>query len=191
MTSYQISSFHDLGLFSGFKKFISRSSIIDMAIGVVMGTAISSVVSTFVSSIVNPLIAMIFRKKNMSDILTFSYAGATVSFGAVLNALIQFLTIALAIYFLVIVPVNKMHDVSKKLAKSKYRSQELDAIEQAAQAQGTDSDEQIITLLTQIKEELKKGAAPVTISDLVEEGFKKSTPSFQQKNQNEGEAGSL
>ncbi|MBO6006683.1 MAG: MscL family protein [Aeriscardovia sp.] len=188
MTSYQTSSFHGLGLFSGFKKFISRSSIIDMAIGVVMGTAISSVVSTFVSSVVNPLIAMIFRKKDMSDILTFSYAGATVSLGAVLNALIQFLTIALAIYFLVIVPVNKMHDVSEKLAKSKYRSEELNAIEQAAQSQGTDSDEQIITLLTQIKEELKKGERPVTISDLVEEGFKKNIPSSQKKNQSGEEA---
>ena len=159
-----------------------------MAIGVVMGTAISSVVSTFVSSVVNPLIAMIFRKKDMSDILTFSYAGATVSLGAVLNALIQFLTIALAIYFLVIVPVNKMHDVSEKLAKSKYRSEELNAIEQAAQSQGTDSDEQIITLLTQIKEELKKGERPVTISDLVEEGFKKNIPSSQKKNQSGEEA---
>ena len=129
MTSYQISSFHDLGVFSGFKKFITKGSIIDMAIGVVMGTAISSVVSTFVSSIINPLISMIFGKKNMSDVLTFTCNGATVSFGAVLNAVIQFLTIALAIYFLVIVPVNKMYDVSKKLAKAKYRSQELNVIE--------------------------------------------------------------
>lgn len=175
MTSYQISSFHDLGVFSGFKKFIMKGSMIDMAIGVVMGTAISSVVNTFVSSIVNPLISMLFGKKNMSDILIFSYNGATVSFGAVLNAIIQFLTIALAIYFLVIIPVNKMYDVSKKLAKSKYRSRELSVIEQAAQSQGTDSDERIITLLSQIKEELAREKRSAAISDLAEEGFKKSS----------------
>ena len=180
MTSYQISSFHDLGVFSGFKKFITRGSLIDMAIGVVMGNAISSIVSTFVSSIVNPLISMLFGKKNMSDILTFSYNGATVSIGAVLNAIIQFLTIALAIYFLVILPVNKMYDVSKKLAKSKYRSQELNVIEQAAQSQGTNNDERIITLLSQIKEELAKQDKPITISDLVEGELKKKSAS--QKN---------
>lgn len=188
MTSYQISSFHDLGLFSGFKKFITRGSIVDMAIGVVMGTAISSVVSTFVSSIVNPLISMLFGKKNMQDLLTFTYNGATVSFGAVLNALIQFLTISLAIYFLVIVPINKMHDVSKKLAKSKYRSQELNVIERAAQSQGTDTDERIISLLSQIKEELEKQAKPVTITDLVEKGFTKKNPSGRQMNQSGEEA---
>ena len=159
-----------------------------MAIGVVMGTAISSVVNTFVSSIVNPLISMLFGKKNMSDLLTFSYNGATVSFGAVLNALIQFLTISLAIYFLVIVPINKMYDVSKKLAKSKYRSQELNVIEQAAQSQGTNNDERIIALLSQIKEELEKREKPVTISDLVERGFTKKSASGKQMNHNEEEA---
>ena len=159
-----------------------------MAIGVVMGTAISSVVNTFVSSIVNPLISMLFGKKNMSDLLTFSYNGATVSFGAVLNALIQFLTISLAIYFLVIVPINKMYDVSKKLAKSKYRSQELNVIEQAAQSQGTNNDERIIALLSQIKEELEKREKPVTISDLVERGFTKKSASGKQMNQNGEEA---
>ena len=188
MTSYQISSFHDLGVFSGFKKFITRGSIVDMAIGVVMGTAISSVVSTFVSSIVNPLISMLFGKKNKQDILTFTYNGATVSFGAVLNAIIQFLTISLAIYFLVIVPINKMYDVSKKLAKSKYRSQELNVIEQAAQSQGTDTDERIITLLSQINDELKKQEKPVTNTDLVESGFTKKNLSGKQLNQNEEEA---
>ena len=153
-----------------------------------MGTAISSVVNTFVSSIVNPLISMLFGKKNMSDLLTFSYNGATVSFGAVLNALIQFLTISLAIYFLVIVPINKMYDVSKKLAKSKYRSQELNVIEQAAQSQGTNNDERIIALLSQIKEELEKREKPVTISDLVERGFTKKSASGKQMNQNGEEA---
>ncbi|MBQ1374615.1 MAG: MscL family protein, partial [Aeriscardovia sp.] len=125
---------------------------------------------------------------NMQDILTFTYNGATVSFGAVLNAIIQFLTISLAIYFLVIVPINKMYDVSKKLAKSKYRSQELNVIEQAAQSQGTDTDERIITLLSQIKDELEKQEKPVTITDLVESGFTKKNLSGKQMNQNEEEA---
>jgi hypothetical protein len=81
-----------------------------------------------------------------------------------------------------------MYDVSKKLAKSKYRSQELNVIEQAAQSQGTDTDERIITLLSQIKDELEKQERPVTITDLVESGFTKKNLSGKQMNQNEEEA---
>lgn len=68
-------------MIDGFKKFISRGNMIDMAVGVVMGGAVTAVVNAIVNHLINPLIAMIFGKPNMDGLLAFTFNGATVSVG--------------------------------------------------------------------------------------------------------------
>ncbi|WP_300766686.1 MscL family protein, partial [uncultured Bifidobacterium sp.] len=99
-------------MIDGFKKFISRGSMIDMAVGVVMGTAVTAVVTSIVNNFINPLIAMIFGKPNMDGLLAFTFNNATISFGAILSAVLNFLLIAVAVYFCILVPINKFRDMS-------------------------------------------------------------------------------
>lgn len=102
-------------MIDGFKKFIARGNMIDMAVGVVMGGAVTTVVNAIVNNVINPLIAMIFGKPNMDGLLAITFNGATISFGAVLGALLNFLIIAVAVYFGVLVPINKIRDMSEAL----------------------------------------------------------------------------
>ena len=88
-------------MFEGFKKFIARGDMIDMAVGVVMGAAVTAVVNSIVNNLINPLIAMIFGKPNMDGLLAFTFNGATVSFGAILSAVLNFLIVAAAIFMVV------------------------------------------------------------------------------------------
>ena len=90
----------------GFKKFILRGSVIDMAVGVVMGSAVTAVVTAIVKHIINPLIAMICGKTELDGVLTVTLNGATISFGAVIGALLNFLIIATAVYFCIVIPIN-------------------------------------------------------------------------------------
>ena len=64
-------------MLKGFKKFILRGSVIDMAVGVVMGSAVTAVVTTIVNHIINPLIAMICGKPELNGVLTITMNGAT------------------------------------------------------------------------------------------------------------------
>ena len=62
-------------MFEGFKKFIARGNMIDMAVGVVMGGAVTTVVNSIVNSVINPFIAMIFGKPNMDGLLAITFNG--------------------------------------------------------------------------------------------------------------------
>ena len=97
-------------MIEGFKKFIARGNMIDMAVGVVMGGAVTTVVNSIVNNVINPFIAMIFGKPNMDGLLAITFNNATVSFGAVLGAILNFLIIAAAVYFCILVPINKFRD---------------------------------------------------------------------------------
>ena len=134
-------------MFEGFKKFIARGNMIDMAVGVVMGGAVTTVVNSIVNSVINPFIAMIFGKPNMDGLLAITFNGATVSFGAVLGAILNFLIIAAAVYFCILVPINKFRDKTK-LAEQK------EAEEKAAEEPS--AEEQTVQLLQQIRDELAK-----------------------------------
>lgn len=79
--SHQLAALTDKGPLGGFKKFISRGSMVDMAVGVVMGSAVTAVVNSIVKSFISPLIAMIFGKADLSKLLTIEYNNATISFG--------------------------------------------------------------------------------------------------------------
>ena len=139
-------------MLEGFKKFIARGNMIDMAVGVVMGGAVTTVVNSIVNSVINPFIAMIFGKPNMDGLLAITFNGATVSFGAVLGAILNFLIIAAAVYFCILVPINKFRDMTEALlAKT---TEQKEAEEKAAEEPS--AEEQTVQLLQQIRDELAK-----------------------------------
>ena len=95
-------------MIKGFRDFIMRGNVVDLAVAVVIGAAFGKVVEAFVNGLVNPLIAAIFGKPNLDDVGTFEINGAHFSIGVVLTQVVNFLAVAAAIYFFVIVPVNKL-----------------------------------------------------------------------------------
>jgi large conductance mechanosensitive channel len=94
-------------MLSGFKQFILRGNVVDMAVGVVIGAAFASVVGAFTKDLLTPLIAAIAGKPDFSAI-TFTVNGSVFALGDFLNALISFLLVAVAVYFFVVTPINAL-----------------------------------------------------------------------------------
>jgi large conductance mechanosensitive channel len=92
-------------MFKGFRQFIMRGNVIDLAVAVVIGAAFGAVIASFVTNILTPLIAAIVGKPDFSA-LNFFINGAVISYGIFLNALISFLLIAGAVYFFMVAPMN-------------------------------------------------------------------------------------
>jgi large conductance mechanosensitive channel len=92
-------------MFRGFRDFVLRGNVIDLAVGVVIGAAFGAVVTSFTANVLTPLIAGIVGKPDFSYI-GFTLNGSRIMLGAFLNALISFLLVAAAIYYFVVLPVN-------------------------------------------------------------------------------------
>jgi large conductance mechanosensitive channel len=92
-------------MLSGFKQFILRGNVIDMAVGVVVGAAFATVVTAFTKDLLTPLIAAIVGKPDFSAI-KFTINGSVFAIGDFINAAISFLLVAAAVYFFVVTPVN-------------------------------------------------------------------------------------
>ncbi|MDX6284837.1 MAG: large conductance mechanosensitive channel [Frankiales bacterium] len=94
-------------LLDGFKKFILRGNVVDLAVGIVIGAAFTLVVTSLVTNIITPVIAAIGGKPSFES-LHFTVNHAVFGYGAVLTAIINFLIVAAAIYFLVVLPINAL-----------------------------------------------------------------------------------
>ena len=94
-------------MLKGFRDFIVRGNVVDLAIAVVIGLAFNAVVTALVKDILTPLIAAICGKPDFAG-LTFTINNSHVAYGDVLNAIISFLAVAAAIYFFVVVPMNAL-----------------------------------------------------------------------------------
>ena len=97
----------------GFKRFLLRGNLVDLAVAVVIGLAFAAVVTAFVADLITPLIAAIGGKPNFAN-LTFTVNHSKFFYGSFINALISFLVIAAVIYFLVVLPVSKLLSMSDK-----------------------------------------------------------------------------
>ena len=91
----------------GFKAFLLRGSVVDLAVGVVIGAAFGAMVTAFVKDLLTPLIAAAIGKPDFSA-LTFTVNKSTFLYGDFVNAVVSFLLIAAAIYFFVVLPVNAL-----------------------------------------------------------------------------------
>lgn len=96
----------------GFRDFILRGNVVDLAIAVVIGAAFGAVVAAFVKDLVTPLIAAIGGKPDFSA-LSFTVNNSHFLYGEFINALLAFLIIAAVIYFFVVVPYTKLLDRRK------------------------------------------------------------------------------
>ena len=94
-------------MLSGFKKFILRGNVVDMAVGVVIGAAFGGVVAALTKDLLTPLIAALVGKPDFSAI-SFTINGTVFPIGDFINACVAFLLVALAVYFFVVTPVNAM-----------------------------------------------------------------------------------
>lgn len=94
-------------MFSGFRDFIMRGNVVDLAVAFVIGAAFATVVNSFVADILTPLLGLI-GVPDFSQVATTLDSGATINWGLFLNALISFILIAAAIYFFIVVPMNRM-----------------------------------------------------------------------------------
>ncbi|GAA2236160.1 hypothetical protein GCM10010401_05190 [Rarobacter faecitabidus] len=101
---------------NGFKDFIARGNAVDLAIGVVVGAAFGAVVSAIVEGLITPLIAALFGQPNLDEVAKFTINGAHFTPGTVLTALLNFLFVAAAIYFIVVLPLNKLAERRAKKA---------------------------------------------------------------------------
>ncbi len=98
-------------MLDGFKKFILRGNVVDMAVGIVIGASFGGVVTSLVKSFIEPLIALTVGKPDFSAVgttITGAHGPVLVPWGAFLTGVINFLLIAAAIYFFVVVPVNAL-----------------------------------------------------------------------------------
>lgn len=94
-------------MLKGFRDFVLRGNVVDLAVAVVIGAAFSGVVNSLVSDIINPLIAAVVHKPNFS-FLVLNVNGGKITYGNFINAIIQFLIISAAIYFFVVMPLQKL-----------------------------------------------------------------------------------
>ncbi len=97
----------------GFRAFLLRGNVVDLAVAVVIGAAFGAVVTAFVKDLVTPLIAALGGKPDFGA-LYFTVNNSKFLYGDFFNALIAFLVIAAVIYFLVIVPINALIARSRK-----------------------------------------------------------------------------
>lgn len=104
-------------MLKGFKEFVLRGNVIDLAVAVVIGAAFTGIVNAIVGSVFNPLIGALFDAESLATALpvtipTASGEPATMYFGAVIAAVIQFLLVAVVVYFALIVPINYLKRLS-------------------------------------------------------------------------------
>lgn len=130
-------------MLKGFKEFILRGNVIELAVAVVIGAAFTAVVNSIVNNLINPVIGVIFQADSLDSALvveipTLSGGVAEVRFGAVLGAIIAFLTVAVVVYFVFVLPMNTLKD----RAEEKRRAGDSDPAEPETE----------LTLLSEIRD---------------------------------------
>jgi len=101
-------------MLKGFKDFILRGNVVDLAVAVIIGGAFGAIVASLVADILTPLLAALFSKPDFSA-LFLQINGSKIMYGKFLNAVIAFLMVAGAIYFAVVLPLNKLAERAKRL----------------------------------------------------------------------------
>ena len=100
-------------MLKGFKEFIMRGNVVDLAVAVVVGAAFTAVVGALVKDLITPVIAAIFGKPNFSQ-LTFTINKSKFFYGDFLNAAINFVLVAAAIYFFVVLPIKHFGELAAR-----------------------------------------------------------------------------
>jgi large conductance mechanosensitive channel len=112
------------GIFSGFKEFVLRGNVLDLAVAVVVGAAFTGIVNAIVIGLFNPAIGALFNAESLSQALiweipTVDGGTAQIRFGLILAAILQFLIVAVVVYFVLVVPLNRL----KRIAFAKQQNE--------------------------------------------------------------------
>ena len=116
-------------MIKGFKEFILRGNVIDLAVAVVIGAAFTAVVTAIVENLFNPIIGALFNAESLQEafplvIPTVSGGEATIHFGAIIAAVLNFLIIAAVVYFVFVLPINTLKKrADALLAKNKTETE--------------------------------------------------------------------
>ena len=100
-------------MLKGFKQFILRGNVVDLAVGVVIGASFGTVVNSLVKDLLTPFISAIFKAPDFSG-LSFTINGSSFMYGNFLNSIIAFLLVAIAVYFFVVTPINTLISKTRK-----------------------------------------------------------------------------
>ncbi|MCD4557621.1 large conductance mechanosensitive channel protein MscL [Schaalia sp. lx-100] len=125
-------------MLKGFRDFISRGNVIDLAVAVIIGAAFTPIVNA-VSNLITQLIASIIGKPSFDNVLEFTINGTLIQPGTIITAIVNFLLIAGSVYFVIVLPMNKF----------KERQAAKEAVEEAAAEPSAE-----IQLLTEIRDAL-------------------------------------
>jgi large conductance mechanosensitive channel protein len=104
-------------LLKDFKKFIFKGNVVDLAVGIVIGSAFTAVIKSVVADLITPLVAAIYNSSNF-ETAYFTVHGSKILYGDLINSIISFLIVALVVFFLVVKPINKASDYSKRYKKA-------------------------------------------------------------------------
>lgn len=136
------------GIIGEFKQFIAKGNVMDLAVGVIIGAAFQNIVTSLTNSFINPLIALITggcKKDEAGNLIlvggNFKIKGVTFDYGSFISSILNFLIMAIILFF-IIKAVNKAMTIGKK----------KEAEEEPAPAEPSDE----VKLLTEIRDQLKK-----------------------------------
>jgi len=94
-------------MFKGFRDFILRGNVMDLAVAVIIGTAFSAIITALTANIINPLLGALIGKPNF-DYLIANINGGEIKYGTFLTACVNFLLIAFVVYFFIVLPVQHL-----------------------------------------------------------------------------------
>jgi len=96
-----------------FKQFLMRGNLVELAVAFVMGVVFSALLKAFIGDLITPIIALIFGQPNFES-LSFTINSSHFHYGDFLNALVEFVIIAAAIYYLVVMPTNRITSLATR-----------------------------------------------------------------------------
>lgn len=106
-------------MLKGFREFIMRGNVIDLAVAVVIGAAFTAVVNSIVENLFNPIIGALFNAEDLAGALILELpGGGAIKFGAILASIITFLIVAAVVYFVFVLPINKMKEMQEAKRKA-------------------------------------------------------------------------
>ena len=111
----------------GFKEFIMKGNVLDLAVAVIIGAAFAQVVNALVESVLMPAISALVGSPNFDSFAMITLNGNDIRFGVLLTALVNFLLVAAAVYFAIVLPMNKMIEARNRRLGVAPTEEEADA----------------------------------------------------------------